>query len=66
MPKALQVVLVENPEIFCFSIADKQLAFEAKERTRLQVEQQEESLQRGLRRKPEKLDVMSLEPRSSF
>ena len=50
-------------------IADKQLAYEAKERTRLQLKQklalEEESLQRG-RRKPEKLDVMSLEPRSSF
>ena len=49
-----------------FPIADRQLAYEAKERTRLRVERQEESLQNVLRRKPEKLDVMSLEPRSSF
>ena len=57
------VVLVEIQK---FSVSDKQLAYEAKERSRLQVERQEDSLQRGLRRKPEKLDVMSLEPRSSF
>ena len=57
------VVLVTNSN---GPITDKQLAYEAKERVRLQLERQEETLQRSLRRKPEKLDVMSLEPRNSF
>ena len=48
-------------------IADKQLAYEAKEQIRLQLERQEESLRRDeMKPKTEKLDIMSLESRSSF
>ena len=48
-------------------LTDKQLAYEAKEQIRLRLERQEESLRRDeMKPKTEKLDIMSLESRSSF
>ena len=56
-----------NVPIVLILFTDKQLAYEAKEQIRLRLEGQEESLRRDeMKPKTEKLDIMSLESRSSF
>ena len=63
----MDCLYVYNVLIVLNLFTDKQLAYEAKEQIRLRLEGQEESLRRDeMKPKTEKLDIMSLESRSSF